>query len=49
MNNQKFFLIIAIFLSIFLLNEQWDRQHAVDANGNLLYQAKTENTKSATK
>jgi YidC/Oxa1 family membrane protein insertase len=48
MNNQKFFLIIAIFLSIFLLNEQWDRQHAVDANGNLLYQAKTENIKSTT-
>ncbi|MDB2589591.1 membrane protein insertase YidC [Candidatus Thioglobus sp.] len=42
MNNQKLFLIIAIFLSIFLLSEQWDRQHAVDINGNLLYQPKTE-------
>ena len=47
MNNQKFFLIIAILLSIFLLNEQWDRQHAVDANGSLLYQPKTESTTSA--
>ena len=38
MNNQKFFLIIAILLSLFLLKEQWDRQHAVDTNGNLIYQ-----------
>ncbi|MDB3893240.1 membrane protein insertase YidC [Candidatus Thioglobus sp.] len=47
MNNQKLFLIIAIFLSIFLLSEQWDRQHAVDINGNLLYQPKTERTTSS--
>lgn len=47
MNNQKIFLIIAILLSIFLLNEQWDRQHAVDANGNLIYQADTKNTDTA--
>ncbi|MDB3869640.1 membrane protein insertase YidC [Candidatus Thioglobus sp.] len=47
MNNQKIFLIIAIFLSIFLLSEQWDRQHAVDINGNLLYQPKTERTISS--
>ncbi|MEJ6659802.1 MAG: membrane protein insertase YidC [Candidatus Thioglobus sp.] len=47
MNNQKLFLIIAIFLSIFLLSEQWDRQHAVDVNGDLLYQPKTERTTSA--
>ncbi|MDC0430465.1 membrane protein insertase YidC [Candidatus Thioglobus sp.] len=47
MNNQKLFLIIAIFLSIFLLSEQWDRQHAVDVNGDLLYQPKTERTSSA--
>ena len=46
MNNQKLFLIIAIFLSIFLLSEQWDRQHAVDVNGDLLYQPKTERTTS---
>ena len=46
MNNQKLFLIIAIFLSIFLLSEQWDRQHAVDTNGDLLYQPKTERTTS---
>ncbi len=42
MNNQKFFLIIAILLSLFLLKEQWDRQHAVDANGNLIYKQQTE-------
>ncbi len=47
MNNQKLFLIIAIFLSIFLLSEQWDRQHAVDINGDLLYQPKTERTTNA--
>ena len=41
MNNQKFFLIIAILLSLFLLKEQWDRQHAVDTNGNLIYQQQT--------
>ena len=46
MDNQKLFLIIAIFLSIFLLSEQWDRQHAVDVNGDLLYQPKTERTSS---
>jgi YidC/Oxa1 family membrane protein insertase len=44
MNNQKFFLIIAIFLSLFLLKEQWDRQHAVDANGNLTYKTQVANT-----
>ena len=46
MNNQKFFLIVAILLSLFLLKEQWDRQHAVDANGNLIYQQQTSNTAS---
>jgi YidC/Oxa1 family membrane protein insertase len=44
MNNQKFFLIIAIFLSLFLLKEQWDRQHAVDVNGNLTYKTQVANT-----
>ena len=44
MNNQKFFLIVAILLSIFLLTEQWDRQHAVDANGNLIYQQQSAST-----
>ena len=43
MNNQKFFLIIAILLSLFLLKEQWDRQHAVDSNGNLIYQQQSTN------
>ena len=38
MNNQKFFLIVAILLSLFLLKEQWDMQHEVDSNGNLIYQ-----------
>ena len=47
MDNQKLFLIIAIFLSIFILSEQWDRQHAVDVNGDLLYQPKTERNTSA--
>lgn len=46
MNNQKFFLIVAILLSLFLLKEQWDRQHAVDANGNLIYQQQTSNAAS---
>ncbi|MBC8493626.1 MAG: membrane protein insertase YidC [Candidatus Thioglobus sp.] len=48
MNNQKFFLIVAILLSLFLLKEQWDRQHAVDANGNLIYQQQTSSAASAT-
>ncbi|MDC9727313.1 MAG: membrane protein insertase YidC, partial [Candidatus Thioglobus sp.] len=48
MNNQKFFLIVAILLSLFLLKEQWDRQHTVDANGNLIYQQKTSNAASVT-
>lgn len=48
MNNQKFFLIVAILLSLFLLKEQWDRQHTVDANGNLIYQQQTSNAASVT-
>jgi YidC/Oxa1 family membrane protein insertase len=44
MNNQKFFLIIAIFLSLFLLKGQWDRLHAVDENGVLITQTPVQNT-----
>ncbi|QKQ24543.1 membrane protein insertase YidC [Candidatus Ruthia endofausta] len=40
MNNQKFFLIIAIFLSVFLLWDKWEVTHVVDANGNLISQTK---------
>ncbi len=40
MNNQKFFLIAAIFLSIFLLWDRWEATHAVDVNGNLIKQTK---------
>ncbi|MDC9715282.1 MAG: membrane protein insertase YidC [Gammaproteobacteria bacterium] len=34
MNNQKLFLVIAIFLTIFLLWDKWQITHTVDANGN---------------
>jgi YidC/Oxa1 family membrane protein insertase len=38
MNNQKFFLIIAISLSVFLLWDRWQTLHATDINGNLISQ-----------
>jgi len=41
MDNQKFFLIVAIFLSIFLLWDKWEITHTVDTNGNLVRQTKT--------
>ncbi len=44
MDNQKFFLIIAIFLSIFLLWDRWEATHAVDANGNIINQPSVANT-----
>ncbi len=44
MNNQKFFLVAAIFLSIFLLWDKWEVTHAVDANGNLISQTKIKGT-----
>lgn len=44
MDNQKFFLIIAIFLSIFLLWDRWEATHTVDANGNIINQPIVANT-----
>ncbi len=44
MNNQKFFLIIAIFLSIFLLWDKWEITHAIDENNNLINQTKIKDT-----
>ncbi len=36
MNNQKFFLSIAIFLTIFLLWDKWQITHITDADGNVV-------------
>ncbi len=36
MNNQKFFLSIAIFLTVFLLWDKWQITHTTDANGNVV-------------
>ncbi|NYT52715.1 MAG: membrane protein insertase YidC [Candidatus Vesicomyosocius endoextente] len=44
MNNQKFFLIIAIFLSIFLLWDKWEITHIIDENDNLISQTKIKDT-----
>lgn len=45
MDNQKLFLLIGIFLSIFLLWNQWQITHTTDANGNLI--SKTQLTSAA--
>ena len=37
MNNQKLFLGIAIFLTVFLLWNQWEAKKIVDADGNVTY------------
>ena len=37
MNNQKLFLGIAIFLTVFLLWNQWEAKKVVDADGNVTY------------
>ena len=44
MNNQKTFLIIAIFLTIFLLWDKW----STDENGNIVMQMAPEETNSST-
>ena len=44
MNNQKTFLIIAIFLTIFLLWDKW----STDENGNIVMQMVPEETNSST-
>ena len=36
MNNQKLFLSIAIFLTVFLLWDKWQITHTTDANGNVV-------------
>ncbi len=36
MNNQKLFLTIAIFLTVFLLWDKWQITHTADANGNVV-------------
>ncbi len=38
MDNQKIFLVIAIFLSVFLLWDQWEVQHTTDKNGRVVSQ-----------
>ncbi len=43
MDNQKFFLIVAIFLSVFLLWDKWELEHRVGANGNIISQTKITN------
>ncbi len=44
MNNQKLFLIVAIFLSVFLLWDKWEITHTLDENGNLISQTKIKGT-----
>ncbi|HBW06718.1 MAG TPA: membrane protein insertase YidC, partial [Gammaproteobacteria bacterium] len=36
MNNQKLFLGIAIFLTVFLLWDKWQITHITDENGNVV-------------
>lgn len=36
MNNQKLFLSIAIFLTVFLLWDKWQITHTTDSNGNII-------------
>jgi YidC/Oxa1 family membrane protein insertase len=45
MNNQKLFLGIAIFLTVFILWDKWQITRTTDANGNIV--SKTEITLGA--
>jgi YidC/Oxa1 family membrane protein insertase len=41
MNNQKLFLGIAIFLTVFLLWDKWQITHITDENGNVVVKVKS--------